>query len=147
MRHGMLPTDPLTYRFYELIMANGSALKALIEEEFGDGIMSAIDLDMEVARKSDPKRDRVSLGMSGKFLPYKYTKGNCSFFQTPTGVDGKGIQVITSFCQLLCILVGTNYLNSKILYLRQKVSLIPLSYRMLIEIKCLTTVQELDAEG
>jgi cyanate lyase len=68
----MPPTDPLIYRFYELIMINGPALKALIEEEFGDGIMSAIDLDMELTRKSDPKGDRVSLGMCGKFLPYKY---------------------------------------------------------------------------
>jgi cyanate lyase len=68
----MPPTDPLIYRFYELIMINGPALKALIEEEFGDGIMSAIDLDMEVGRQSDPKGDRVKLGMSGKFLPYKY---------------------------------------------------------------------------
>lgn len=68
----MPPTDPLIYRFYELIMINGPALKALIEEEFGDGIMSAIDLDMDIARQSDPKGDRVKLGMSGKFLPYKY---------------------------------------------------------------------------
>jgi cyanate lyase len=68
----MPPTDPLIYRFYELIMINGPALKALIEEEFGDGIMSAIDLDMELARQSDPKGDRVRLSMSGKFLPYKY---------------------------------------------------------------------------
>ena len=68
----MPPTDPLIYRFYELIMINGPALKALIEEEFGDGIMSAIDLDMDIARVSDPKGDRVRLGMTGKFLPYKY---------------------------------------------------------------------------
>jgi cyanate lyase len=68
----MPPTDPLIYRFYELIMINGPALKALIEEEFGDGIMSAIDLDMELARQADPKGDRVKLSMSGKFLPYKY---------------------------------------------------------------------------
>ena len=68
----MPPTDPLIYRFYELIMVNGPALKALIEEEFGDGIMSAIDFDMEVTRKSDPKGDRVSLSLTGKFLPYKY---------------------------------------------------------------------------
>jgi cyanate lyase len=68
----MPPTDPLIYRFYELIMVNGPALKALIEEEFGDGIMSAIDFDMEITRKSDPKGDRVSIGMTGKFLPYKY---------------------------------------------------------------------------
>jgi len=68
----MPPTDPLIYRFYELIMINGPALKVLIEEEFGDGIMSAIDLDMEVGCQSDPKGDCVKLGMSGKFLPYKY---------------------------------------------------------------------------
>ena len=68
----MPPTDPLIYRFYELVMVNGPAWKALIEEEFGDGIMSAIDFDMDITRKSDPKGDRVSLGMTGKFLPYKY---------------------------------------------------------------------------
>jgi cyanate lyase len=68
----MPPTDPLIYRFYELVMINGPALKALIEEEFGDGIMSAIDLDMDIGRVSDPKGDRVKLGMTGKFLPYKY---------------------------------------------------------------------------
>ena len=68
----MPPTDPLIYRFYELIMVNGPALKALIEEEFGDGIMSAIDFDMDIARQPDPKGDRVKLGMTGKFLPYKY---------------------------------------------------------------------------
>jgi cyanate lyase len=68
----MPPTDPLIYRFYELIMVNGPALKALIEEEFGDGIMLAIDFDMDITRKADPKGDRVSLGMTGKFLPYKY---------------------------------------------------------------------------
>jgi cyanate lyase len=68
----MPPTDPLIYRFYELLMVNGPALKALIEEEFGDGIMSAIDFDMDIVRKADPKGDRVSLGMTGKFLPYKY---------------------------------------------------------------------------
>ena len=56
----MPPTDPLIYRFYELIMVNGPALKALIEEEFGDGIMSAIDFDMDITRKADPKGDRVS---------------------------------------------------------------------------------------
>ena len=66
------PTDPLIYRFYELILVNGPALKVLIEEEFGDGIMSAIDFDMDITRKADPKGDRVQLGMSGKFLPFKY---------------------------------------------------------------------------
>lgn len=68
----MPPTDPLIYRFYELVMINGPAWKALIEEEFGDGIMSAIDFDMEIARLPDPKGDRVRIAMSGKFLPYKY---------------------------------------------------------------------------
>lgn len=68
----MPPTDPLLYRFYELVMVNGPAWKALIEEEFGDGIMSAIDFEMQIERQSDPKGDRVKLTMSGKFLPYKY---------------------------------------------------------------------------
>src|ERR1700688_929519 len=68
----MPPTDPLIYRFYELVMVNGPALKALIEEEFGDGIMSAIDFDLQMERQPDPKGDRVRLSMSGKFLPYKY---------------------------------------------------------------------------
>jgi cyanate lyase len=68
----MPPTDPLIYRFYELIMVNGPALKALIEEEFGDGIMSAIDFDMMIDRQPDPKGDRVKIGMTGKFLPFKY---------------------------------------------------------------------------
>ena len=68
----MPPTDPLIYRFYELVMVNGPAWKALIEEEFGDGIMSAIDFDMEIERQPNPKGDRVKITLSGKFLPYKY---------------------------------------------------------------------------
>ena len=68
----MPPTDPLIYRFYELVMVNGPAWKALIEEEFGDGIMSAIDFDMAIERLPDPKGDRVKITMSGKFLPFKY---------------------------------------------------------------------------
>ncbi len=68
----MPPTDPLIYRFYELVMVNGPAWKALIEEEFGDGIMSAIDFDLQIERLPDPKGDRVKFTMSGKFLPYKY---------------------------------------------------------------------------
>jgi cyanate lyase len=68
----MPPTDPLLYRFFELLMVNGPAWKELIQEEFGDGIMSAIDFDMTLERQSDPKGDRVKLTMSGKFLPYKY---------------------------------------------------------------------------
>jgi cyanate lyase len=68
----MPPSDPLLYRFYELVMVNGPALKALIEEEFGDGIMSAIDFDLAIERLPNAKGDRVKLTMSGKFLPYKY---------------------------------------------------------------------------
>jgi cyanate lyase len=68
----MPPTDPLIYRFYEMVMVNGPAWKALIEEEFGDGIMSAIDFNIEFEREPNPKGDRVKIVMSGKFLPYKY---------------------------------------------------------------------------
>jgi len=68
----MPPTDPLLYRFYEMIMVNGPAWKALIEEEFGDGIMSAIDFDLKLERLANNKGDRVMLTMSGKFLPYVY---------------------------------------------------------------------------
>jgi len=68
----MPPTDPLIYRFFELVMVNGPAWKALIEEEYGDGIMSAIDFDMEMERLPHEKGDRVKITMSGKFLPYKY---------------------------------------------------------------------------
>ena len=66
-----VPTDPLIYRFYELINVYGTTFKALIHEEFGDGIMSAIDFNMDLAREADPKGDRVKIVMSGKFLPYK----------------------------------------------------------------------------
>ncbi len=68
----MPPTDPLIYRFYEMVMVNGPAWKALIEEEFGDGIMSAIDFDIDIERLPNPKGDRVKMTFSGKFLPYKY---------------------------------------------------------------------------
>ena len=68
----MPPTDPLIYRFYEMVMVNGPAWKALIEEEFGDGIMSAIDFDFLMERVANPKGDRVKITMTGKFLPYKY---------------------------------------------------------------------------
>ncbi|SNB77265.1 cyanate lyase [Arboricoccus pini] len=68
----MPPTDPLVYRFYELVMVYGTTWKELIQEEFGDGIMSAIDFDFELEREPDPKGDRVKITMSGKFLPYKY---------------------------------------------------------------------------
>ena len=66
-----VPTDPLVYRFYELVSVYGSTIKELIHEEFGDGIMSAIDFKMDLKREPDPKGDRVSITMSGKFLPYK----------------------------------------------------------------------------
>lgn len=66
-----VPTDPLIYRFYELVNVYGSTIKELIHEEFGDGIMSAIDFKMDLSREADPKGDRVKIVMSGKFLPYK----------------------------------------------------------------------------
>ena len=66
-----VPTDPLIYRFHELVSVYGTTFKELIHEEFGDGIMSAIDFRMDLQREPDPKGDRVSITMSGKFLPYK----------------------------------------------------------------------------
>ncbi|GAA5264250.1 cyanate lyase [Acidiphilium sp. MT5] len=66
-----VPTDPLIYRFYELVSVYGTTWKELIHEEFGDGIMSAIDFDMTLERQADQKGDRVKITMSGKFLPYK----------------------------------------------------------------------------
>lgn len=68
---GTVPTDPLIYRFYELIMVYGTTIKSLIHEEFGDGIMSAIDFSMDISRLPDPKGDRVKIVLNGKFLPYK----------------------------------------------------------------------------
>jgi cyanate lyase len=65
------PTDPLIYRFHELVNVYGTTWKALIEEEFGDGIMSAIDFDMTMERVEDIKGDRVRLTLTGKFLPYR----------------------------------------------------------------------------
>jgi cyanate lyase len=66
-----VPTDPLIYRFYELVQVYGTTWKELIQEEFGDGIMSAIDFDMAIERQPDQKGDRVKLTMTGKFLSYK----------------------------------------------------------------------------
>ena len=66
-----VPTDPLVYRFYELVSVYGTTFKALIHEEFGDGIMSAIDFKMNITREPDPRGDRVNISISGKFLPYK----------------------------------------------------------------------------
>jgi cyanate lyase len=66
-----VPTDPLIYRWYELVNVYGTTIKELIHEEFGDGIMSAIDFRMDITREPDPKGDRVNVVLSGKFLPYK----------------------------------------------------------------------------
>ena len=66
-----VPTDPLIYRWYEIVSVYGTTIKELIHEEFGDGIMSAIDFSMNIERHADPKGDRVNVLLSGKFLPYK----------------------------------------------------------------------------
>ncbi|CAG4894125.1 cyanase [Paraburkholderia saeva] len=66
-----VPTDPLIYRWYEIVNVYGTTIKELIHEEFGDGIMSAIDFSMDIQREADPKGDRVKVLLSGKFLPYK----------------------------------------------------------------------------
>ena len=67
----VIPTDPLIYRFYEIMQVYGMPLKAVIHEKFGDGIMSAIDFSLDVEKQEDPKGDRVKVIMCGKFLPYK----------------------------------------------------------------------------
>lgn len=66
-----VPQDPFIYRLYEVVGVYGDTLKAVVQEKFGDGIMSAIDFEMHVDKKQDPKGDRVILTMNGKFLPYK----------------------------------------------------------------------------
>jgi cyanate lyase len=66
-----VPTDPLIYRWYEIVNVYGTTIKELIHEEFGDGIMSAIDFSMDIQRQPDPNGDRVNVVLSGKFLPYK----------------------------------------------------------------------------
>jgi cyanate lyase len=66
-----VPQDPLIYRLYEIVGVYGDTLKEVIQEQFGDGIMSAIDFSMDVEKEEDPKGDRVVLTMNGKFLPYK----------------------------------------------------------------------------
>ena len=66
-----IPTDPLIYRFYEIMQVYGMPIKAIIHEKFGDGIMSAIDFTLDIEKEEDPKGDRVKVIMSGKFLPYK----------------------------------------------------------------------------
>ncbi len=67
----VIPTDPLIYRFYEIMQVYGMPIKAVIHEKFGDGIMSAIDFTLDVEKEEDPKGDRVKVIMNGKFLPYK----------------------------------------------------------------------------
>ena len=67
----IVPTDPLIYRWYEMLNVYGGTIKELINEKFGDGIMSAIDFTMNIDRQEDPKGDRVLVTISGKFLPYK----------------------------------------------------------------------------
>jgi len=66
-----ISTDPLIYRFHEMVQVYGTTLKELIHEKFGDGIMSAIDFTLEIDKEEDPKGDRVVVTMNGKFLPYK----------------------------------------------------------------------------
>lgn len=67
----VVPTDPLIYRFYEIMQVYGYPIKSVIHEKFGDGIMSAIDFTMDIDKVEDPKGDRVKVTMNGKFLPYK----------------------------------------------------------------------------
>ncbi len=67
----VVPTDPLIYRFYEIMQVYGMPIKEIIHEKFGDGIMSAIDFTLDIEKEEDPKGDRVKVTMNGKFLPYK----------------------------------------------------------------------------
>jgi cyanate lyase len=67
----IVPTDPLIYRFYEIMQVYGMPIKEIIHEKFGDGIMSAIDFTLDIEKEVDPKGDRVKVTMNGKFLPYK----------------------------------------------------------------------------
>lgn len=67
----VVPTDPLLYRFYEIMQVYGMPIKEVIHEKFGDGIMSAIDFTLDIEKEADPKGDRVKVIMNGKFLPYK----------------------------------------------------------------------------
>lgn len=67
----VVPTEPLIYRFYEIMQVYGMPMKAVIHEKFGDGIMSAIDFTLDIEKDAEPKGDRVKVTMNGKFLPYK----------------------------------------------------------------------------
>jgi cyanate lyase len=66
-----IPADPVLYRLFEIIHVHGPAIQAILQEEFGDGIMSAVDLEIDIQRLSDPAGDRVQLTYNGKFLPYR----------------------------------------------------------------------------
>ncbi len=66
-----VPADPLVYRFHEITQVYGSSMKEIIHEMFGDGIMSAIDFEIDIQKKEDPKGDRVVITYNGKFLPYR----------------------------------------------------------------------------
>src|SRR5690625_5182657 len=78
-----IPTDPLIYRLYEIVNVYGTTIKELIHEEFGDGIMSAIDFDMDIQREPHPEGDRVKITMNGKFLPYKEYYMNIQAIKKP----------------------------------------------------------------
>ena len=67
----VVPSDPLLYRFFEIVYIYGPSIKEIIHEKFGDGIMSAIDFTLDIDKVEDPKGDRVKVTMNGKFLPYK----------------------------------------------------------------------------
>lgn len=67
----VVPTDPVIYRWYEIVGVYGETIKEMISEKFGDGIMSAIDFTMDISKQEDPKGDRVVVTLNGKFLPYK----------------------------------------------------------------------------
>ncbi len=68
---GTVTVDPLVYRFHEITQVYGTAMKAVIHEMFGDGIMSAIDFEIDISKQEDPKGDRVVVTYNGKFLPYR----------------------------------------------------------------------------
>ncbi|HYR16298.1 MAG TPA: cyanase [Mycobacterium sp.] len=72
-RPAAVPTDPTIYRFYEALQVYGGAIKELIHEQFGDGIMSAINFSVDIQKKSNPAGDRVVVTLDGKFLPYDWT--------------------------------------------------------------------------
>ncbi len=66
-----VPVDPLIYRFHEITQVDGTTIKALIHEMFGDGVMSAVDFEMDIGKEENPKGERVVVTYNGKFLPYR----------------------------------------------------------------------------